>query len=455
MPSVGSSSHEQPGVHHEAARDREHLLLAPGEGAARLLHALLQARKAREHVVLAARVGLAGQADAQVLEHREVREDAAALRHVADSEARHLPGLHAREVHPVELDRARAAPREAHDGAQRGGLAHAVAAEKGHRFAGADLERYAAQDVQLSVVHLHAGELKHAPRPRRMRRRRDGRGRPRARARRPLIACGVPRASTAPCAMTVMSSASPNTTSMSCSMMMMSTCLESVRIFCTVFSVSTGLMPQVGSSSSRSFGDDHQRHADLEERHVAVGKRAGNLAAHGGEADLLEHAVDLLAHVGEARGRAERVQEALARLGGDPQVVGDAQVREHALDLHRALDAAPADLVRLQARDVLPGEEHAAGVGRLHARDDVEERRLPRAVGPDDGVHAPAFEGDVDVVDRHQAAEAPGEPLRAQDGFAHVRARLKSRSMSVCHRPTKPRGANMTIRMAMKPTISR
>ena len=58
----------------------------------------------------------------------------------------------------------------------------------------------------------------------------------------------------APCAITVMSSAISNTTSMSCSMMTMSIARASSRILPTARSVSAGLMPQVGSSSSSSRG---------------------------------------------------------------------------------------------------------------------------------------------------------------------------------------------------------
>src|SRR4051812_5567883 len=170
--------------HHQAARDGEHLLLAARERAARLADTLLQAREMGEHVALDLAVGLAGEADAQVLVHAEIREDAAALRHVADAQARHLVGLDAREVHALELHLPGAALGEAHDGAQGRGLADAVASEERDRLAAADLERHAAQDVQLAVVHVHVRELKHhCPRA--------GRGRPRARARRrpPRVAC--------------------------------------------------------------------------------------------------------------------------------------------------------------------------------------------------------------------------------------------------------------------------
>ena len=67
---------------------------------------------------------------------------------------------------------------------------------------------------------------------------------------------GCRRRGSRPCAITVMSSAIPNTTSMSCSMITISIVRASSRIFATARSVSAGLMPQVGSSSSSRRGSE-------------------------------------------------------------------------------------------------------------------------------------------------------------------------------------------------------
>src|SRR5205807_7137224 len=61
-PSVGSSKMISFGFIIRQ-RDREHLLLPAGQGAAKLARALLQARKALQHARLDLQVGLAGQAD--------------------------------------------------------------------------------------------------------------------------------------------------------------------------------------------------------------------------------------------------------------------------------------------------------------------------------------------------------------------------------------------------------
>src|SRR5262249_37847878 len=104
------------------------------------------------------------------------------------------------------------------------------------------------------------------------------------------------------------------------------------------------------------LGDE--RHADLEQRDVAVGERAGGAFGEAREPDLLERALDFLPGDAVARRGAEWMQEALAGLSGNPEILGNAQLREHALDLHGALDAETADLVWLEPGDVAAVEEH-------------------------------------------------------------------------------------------------
>src|SRR5712691_10531415 len=101
-----------------------------------------------------------------------------------------------------------------------------------------------------------------------------------------------------------------------------------------------------------------ERHADLEQRDVAIGERAGLTLGERGEPDLVERALHLLARVAVACGRAERIEESLPGLAGDPEIVRHRQLRDHALDLQRALDAEPADLVRLEPGNVAAVEEH-------------------------------------------------------------------------------------------------
>ena len=119
----------------------------------------------------------------------------------------------------------------------------------------------------------------------------------------------------APCAITVMSSAISNTTSMSCSMMTMSI---DARKLADLADRALGLGRAHAAGrlvEQQQPRRGNQRHADLEQRDVAVGQRAGLALGERGKPDLLERALDLLGGVAIARGRAERMQEAAARHG--------------------------------------------------------------------------------------------------------------------------------------------
>ena len=142
-----------------------------------------------------------------------------------------------------------------------------------------------------------------------------------------------------------------------------------------------------------------QRHADLEQRDVTVGQRAGLPLRELREPDLLERTLDLLPCVEIARGGAERIEKASPHISGDPEIVRDAELREHTLVLQGALDAEAADLVRRVAGDVVAVEENAAAVRRQQARNQIEERGLTRAVRPDDGVQAATGEIETQPVD--------------------------------------------------------
>ena len=78
----------QLGFGHQAAADGEHLLLAARQRAGALRTALAQAREDRKHalaVLRAARAGAPVAAEIEILAHREIGEDAPALRHMDKS----------------------------------------------------------------------------------------------------------------------------------------------------------------------------------------------------------------------------------------------------------------------------------------------------------------------------------------------------------------------------------
>src|SRR5437016_3579070 len=194
-----------------------------------------------------------------------------------------------------------------------------------------------------------------------------------------------------------------------------------------------------------------KRDADLEKRNVAVRESARLALRKRAQADLFEHALDFLAGAAILRRRAQRMQKAIARVRGDPDIFLHRQPVEHALDLQGARDAETADLVRLEAADVASRGEHAARVRGEKSAHQIEQRRFSGAVRTDDRVQPARCQRQADIVDSDQAAEALGESLDLQDRLAH--GRWTTRSTMSRHRPTMPRGAKMTIRIATTPTI--
>src|SRR5216683_3864285 len=166
---------------------------------------------------------------------------------------------------------------------------------------------------------------------------------------------------------------------------------------------------------------------DLEAALVAVGQVAGDLVGPPPE----PHGVEQL--------RRPRPQGPLLRLEAPvsrqraPQPRADPRVHAHEDVLHRrhvakeadvlegAADAEGGDLIGPEAQERSPPEAHRSLFGHIEAGEDVEERGLARAVGPDDGGDAAFLEDEVDLVQRDQPAESLGDAARLEER-CHVRA---------------------------------
>ncbi len=126
----------------QAARQRDALLLAAGElvrlalGVGAELHQLQHRLDARRDLVLGQAV--AAQAEGDVVEHREMREERVALEHHVH---RPLVGRQPGEVLAVERDRSRGRRLEAGEHAQQRRLAAARRAEQGEDLALGDVDR--------------------------------------------------------------------------------------------------------------------------------------------------------------------------------------------------------------------------------------------------------------------------------------------------------------------------
>src|SRR5206468_12570699 len=77
-------------------------------------------------------------------------------------------------------------------------------------------------------------------------------------------------------------------------------------------------------------------------------------------------------------------------------------------------DAESGDLIGSEAQERSAPEAHRSLFGHVEAREDVEERGLARAVGPDDGGDAAFLEDEVDLVQRDQPAESLGDAARLE-----------------------------------------
>src|SRR5204863_692457 len=106
-------------------------------------------------------VAPAGQPNAEILQDRQIRKDAASLRNIAHPPPWNLVRLAAREIEALELDRTAAPTGQAHDRAQRCGLADAVPAQEGGAFSGLHLQIHALQNVEFADVDMHIFEVKH------------------------------------------------------------------------------------------------------------------------------------------------------------------------------------------------------------------------------------------------------------------------------------------------------
>ena len=93
----------------------------------------------------------------------------------------------------------------------------------------------------------------------------------------------------------------------------------------------------------------------------------------------------------------------------------------------RAMPEMAAPL-RRQCRDVAAREQHAPGIGPHRTGGDAEQRRLARAVRPDDAERLALGERKVDLFGHHDCAEAFGDFFEREDG-----------SMSRCFLLTSPR----------------
>ena len=149
-----------------------------------------------------------------------------------------------------------------------------------------------------------------------------------------------------------------------------------------------------------------------------------------------------------AHGRTNQRAQPLAGMvrRGEQHVVEHAHHVQRLRHLERPHEPAARDRVRGQPVDRAAVEPDRAAVGALEARDDVEERRLARAVRADQRRDRAALDDEARAVDRAHAAVALLDAFDLED-------RRHSPSSISCFLPRIPCGRNAISRMSTSPTM--
>src|SRR6185503_10594912 len=180
----------------------------------------------------------------------------------------------------------------------------------------------------------------------------------------------------------------------------------------------------------------HERHRYVEQLLLAVAQRAGLLPGQPRQPEELDHAVGGAAEAGVAAPDQARPHRAAVLLPGEDQVLAHRELGEYLQQLEGAADAEPVELAGPHPGDGAPVDAHFAGRGRQLAEDAVEQRRLARAVRPDQAEDLAFMHLERNAVYCADAAECFFQSIDLENG-TH-RTSLLARSAS----PSSPDGQN-------------
>src|SRR5438067_1025223 len=149
------------------------------------------------------------------------------------------------------------------------------------------------------------------------------------------------------------------------------------------------------------------------------------------------------------RQRPELPRLSLPGKDGKRDVVEDRQLVEEVDDLEAAGDAGLDAALHGGLGHVFPAEVDRSAVGRKEPADEVDEARLPRAVGADERDDLAFADGEVDRVDGVRLAEVLGELLGLEE--VHRAVRLLAAATSIRAVPTIPVGSTSTRTIRITP----
>src|SRR5262249_1933177 len=137
---------------------------------------------------------------------------------------------------------------------------------------------------------------------------------------------------------------------------------------------------------------------------------------------------------------------------GHAQVVGAGGGRKGRGGREAARHPAARALMGEEAVDRLAVEAHRAGLVHERAADAVDQGRLARAVGTDQADALALGDGEIDAVERDEAAEAFAQTRDLEQRSSHHFALPR---VQPCTKPMIPFGAMMTKATSSRPTMSR
>ena len=157
--------HHEVGRRHQAARNREHLLLPARKRAGRLARALRQDRKQRQRAgvvfgTLGARPRHHG-THLQILRHRERREQLPAFRHLSDTEVADAVARPAGDVGSAKRDAAARRLQNPGDGADQRCLTRTIGADDRDDRPLLDRELDAVERLGVAVEHIETLDREH------------------------------------------------------------------------------------------------------------------------------------------------------------------------------------------------------------------------------------------------------------------------------------------------------
>ena len=213
-----------------------------------------------------------------------------------------------------------------------------------------------------------------------------------------------------------------------------------------------------GLVEQQQRGLRRQRERDLQQPLLAVREIACELVTLARQMQRLQQRVGFVGSLALLHdGPMPHAGVPLALAHGEHDRLQHGQPGKQRVDLERPRHPALDALVLRQRRDVVVAEKDFARRGRKHARQQVDERRLARAVRADQRVSRTGRKRKRYLAVRVECAPALGEPPRAQCGLLRRGGRIaqglrpRRRARSASSPPRMPPWANSTMTMRKKP----